>query len=83
MALSLDLTHPLRSFDASVELTVEHGTTTALVGPSGAGKTTVLRVVSGLLRPREGRVSLGEDVWLDTTSGIDVPPERRRVGYLF
>ena len=83
MALNLDFTHPLRSFDAALELTVEPGATTALVGPSGAGKTTVLRVVSGLLRPREGRVSLGEDVWLDTTSGIDVPPERRRVGYLF
>ena len=83
MALSLDLTHPLRSFDASVELTVEHGTTTALVGPSGAGKTTVLRVVSGLLRPREGSVSIDEWILLDTRRGIDVPPERRRVGYLF
>ena len=59
MALNLHFTHPLRSFDASVELTVEDGTTTALVGPSGAGKTTVLRVVPGLLRPRDGLVSLG------------------------
>ena len=83
MALNVDFTHPLRSFDAALELRVEPGATTALVGPSGAGKTTVLRVVSGLLRPRQGRVSLGDDVWLDTTSGIDVPPERRRVGYLF
>jgi molybdate transport system ATP-binding protein len=83
MALSLDLTHPLRSFDASVQLTVEHGTTTALVGPSGAGKTTVLRVVSGLLRPREGWVSIDGRTLLDTRRGIDVPPERRRVGYLF
>jgi molybdate transport system ATP-binding protein len=83
MALSLDFTHPLRSFDASLELTVAPGTTTALVGPSGAGKTTVLRVVSGLLRPQRGRVSLGDDTWLDTSSGVDVPPERRRVGYLF
>jgi molybdate transport system ATP-binding protein len=83
MALSLDLTHPLRSFDASVQLTVEHGTTTALVGPSGAGKTTVLRVVSGLLRPREGSVSIDDRTLLDTRRGIDVPPERRRVGYLF
>src|SRR6185295_16354160 len=83
MALGLHFTHPLRSFDASVELTVEDGTTTALVGPSGAGKTTVLRVVSGLLRPRDGVVSLGDRVWLDTNSGVDVPPEQRGVGYLF
>ena len=83
MALELDFTHPLRSFDASVELTVADGDTVALVGPSGAGKTTVLRVVSGLLRPRRGIVSLGNRTWLDTSAGIDVPPERRRVGYLF
>ena len=83
MALSLHFTHPLRSFDASVQLTVAHGTTTALVGPSGAGKTTVLRVVSGLLRPRLGTVSVDDHVWLDTDRSIDIPPERRRVGYLF
>ncbi len=83
MALNLHFTHPLRSFDAAVELTVADGVTTALVGPSGAGKTTVLRVVSGLLRPDHGTVSLGERVWLDTGTGIDVPSERRRVGYLF
>ncbi len=83
MALSVHFTHPLRSFDASVQLTVPDGATTALVGPSGAGKTTVLRVVAGLLRPRTGVVTLGERTWLDTDRGIDVSPERRRVGYLF
>ncbi len=83
MALSVHFTHPLRSFDASVQLTVPDGATTALVGPSGAGKTTVLRVVAGLLRPRAGVVTLGERTWLDTDRGIDVSPERRRVGYLF
>ena len=83
MALNLDFTHPLRSFDASVQLTVADGATTALVGPSGAGKTTVLRVVAGLLRPRHGAVSLGGRVLLDTDDGVDVPPERRGVGYLF
>lgn len=83
MALRLSFTHPLRSFDATVALDVAEAATVALVGPSGAGKTTVLRVVAGLLRPREGRVALGDRVWLDTTRGVDVPPERRRVGYLF
>src|SRR6185295_15830791 len=49
----------------------------------GAGKTTVLRVIAGLLRPRHGVVSLDDHVWLDTDAGIDIAPERRRVGYLF
>ena len=64
-------------------LTVERGETLALVGPSGAGKTTVLRVVAGLLGPQSGSVALDDDVLLDTNRGIDVAPEHRRVGYLF
>ncbi|MGI8479551.1 MAG: ABC transporter ATP-binding protein [Gaiellaceae bacterium] len=83
MALRIRFTHSLRSFDASAELTVERGETLALVGPSGAGKTTVLRVVAGLLRPESGTVTLDEAVLLDTERGIDVAPEHRRVGYLF
>jgi ABC-type sulfate/molybdate transport systems ATPase subunit len=83
MALDVDFTHPLRSYDAALSLRVGDAVTTALVGPSGAGKTTVLRVVAGLLRPRRGIVALDDERWLDTEAGIDVPPERRSVGYLF
>ncbi len=83
MALQLRFTHPLRSFEAAADLTVEPGETLALVGPSGAGKTTVLRVVAGLVRPRTGLVALDGATLLDTERGIDVAPERRRVGYLF
>ncbi len=83
MALRLQFTHPLRAFEASADLTVEQGETLALVGPSGAGKTTVLRVVAGLVRPQHGLVSLDGTVLLDTDRRIDVAPERRRVGYLF
>ena len=83
MALELDFSHPLRSFVAALRLSVPRGTTTALVGPSGAGKTTVLRVVAGLLEPREGMLTVDGVSWLDTSRGHRLPPERRRVGYLF
>jgi molybdate transport system ATP-binding protein len=83
MALRVSLDHPLRSFGASVDLSVEPGETFALVGPSGAGKTTVLRVVAGLLRPHTGRVALDGDVWLDTETGVCLEPDRRSVGLVF
>jgi molybdate transport system ATP-binding protein len=66
-----------------VALEVPAGACLALAGPSGAGKSSVLRVVAGLLRPRQGRVRCGDDVWLDTGRGVDLPPERRRCGYVF
>jgi molybdate transport system ATP-binding protein len=83
MALRVQFSHPLRSFTATIDLTVERGETVALVGPSGAGKTTVLRVIAGLLRPAHGRVAMDDEVVLDTALRIDLAPEYRRVGYLF
>jgi len=81
-ALQLSLAHPLRSFGLELELEVG-AETLALVGPSGAGKTTVLRAVAGLLHPQRGRVAVNGRVWLDTERAIDVPPERRSVGLVF
>jgi molybdate transport system ATP-binding protein len=66
-----------------VGLEVGAGECLALAGPSGAGKTSFLRVVAGLLKPEHGLVEAGGETWLDTGRGVDRPPERRRCGYLF
>lgn len=52
----------------------------ALVGASGAGKSSVLACIAGLMRPQEGRIAAGDDIWFDSAGGIDLPPERRSVG---
>lgn len=56
---------------------------TALLGPSGVGKSTVLNMVAGLLRPEAGRIVVGGEVLFDAEAGIDVPANRRRLGYVF
>ncbi len=81
--LRVDAEKRLRAFSLEVALEVAAGECLALAGPSGAGKTSVLRVVAGLLRPERGRVSCGEEVWLDTAAGVSVAPEARRCGYVF
>jgi molybdate transport system ATP-binding protein len=82
VALHVNLAHRLRAI--TLDLTFEVGSETlALVGPSGAGKTTALRTITGLLRPDRGRITCGAETWLDTERSVDLPPERRSVGYAF
>jgi molybdenum ABC transporter ATP-binding protein len=75
------ITVPLRTFQ--LELSLEVASTLALVGPSGSGKTTVLHCVAGLTRPQAGRIAVDDDVFFDGGRGLDVPPDRRRVGLVF
>ena len=79
--LSADFTLPLRAFE--LELALEVDGTVALVGPSGAGKTSVLRAIAGLVRPRLGRIGLGDDVWFDAERRLFRRPDERRVGLVF
>lgn len=54
-----------------------------LSGPSGIGKTSILNMVGGLMRPDSGHIRIGSETLFDAAAGIDVPPERRRIGYVF
>jgi molybdate transport system ATP-binding protein len=78
--LRFDLTVPTRAFDVALALEVGRETV-ALVGPSGAGKTTVLDAVAGLRRPKRGTIEVGDETWFG--GRVDLRPEERSVGYVF
>jgi ABC-type sulfate/molybdate transport systems ATPase subunit len=56
--------------------------TVALIGPNGSGKTTLLRTIAGAFRPEAGVIRVGDESLFDASGGIDLPPERRGVGYV-
>lgn len=59
------------------------GQMVALVGPSGAGKTSLLRAIAGLMRPQQARITVGDACWCDSAADIFVPPQQRQVGLVF
>jgi len=81
-ALRVDLTVPARGFDVGLALDVGRETV-ALVGPSGAGKTTVLRAIAGLVRPARGRIECDGEIWFDSDARVDRRPDERSVGLVF
>jgi len=80
--LAVDVEARAGAFDLAVRFE-EQVAFTSLFGPSGAGKTTTLDLIAGLRRPRRGRIRLGDRVFVDTERGIFLPPDRRRIGYVF
>jgi molybdate transport system ATP-binding protein len=71
------------TFSLDVDLAIEPGSTVALLGPNGSGKTTAVQALAGLLPIDEGRITLGATVFDDPQEGIFIPPEERRVGVVF
>jgi molybdate transport system ATP-binding protein len=82
MMLTLEAEKRLGAFALDAGFTVNAGAT-ALFGPSGAGKTTLVNMIAGLVRPDRGRIVLDDDVLFDSAARIDVPAHRRRIGYVF
>jgi molybdate transport system ATP-binding protein len=80
--LDVRLVKRLPGFTLDAEWTADGGVA-ALFGPSGAGKTLTLQCLAGLLRPDAGRIVVDGRVLFDGTTGVDVPPQARRVGYVF
>jgi molybdate transport system ATP-binding protein len=69
--------------EAHYELTINDGEFLTLFGPSGAGKTTLLRLIAGLETPDSGTIDVDGEVWFDSHKKINLPPQKRSIGFVF
>lgn len=67
----------------SIDTSLKKGTFTAIFGKSGVGKTSLLRMIAGLMQPETGTISSGDEVWLDSKDNIHVPVQKRNIGFVF
>ncbi len=67
----------------NIEFEVESNSITAVFGKSGVGKTTLLRVLSGLVIPESGLIKVNDVLWLDSSIKFSLPPQKRSIGYVF
>jgi molybdate transport system ATP-binding protein len=80
--LTVDVEKALGEFAVKASFESESGVT-ALFGPSGAGKTTIINMIAGLLRPDRGKIALDGEALFDSAASVDLPAWRRRIGYVF
>lgn len=81
--LNVNIIKELPAFEINVSFECRSGELLALVGPSGAGKTTLIRIVAGLEQTDIGRITFNGETWLETREKIFRPPQERNLGYVF
>jgi molybdate transport system ATP-binding protein len=81
--LELNLTHRFQEFQINLALKAKQGSITSLFGRSGTGKTSIINMIAGIVTPDTGMIKVGEDVLFDSAKGINLPPEKRKLGYVF
>jgi len=81
--LEISIKHKQGNFILDAAFQGAESGVTALYGPSGAGKTSIVNMVAGLLRPDAGRIAINGLCLFDSVGHIDLPPEKRRIGYVF
>ena len=82
MPLSVDIKKKLGNFQLQVQFETETERL-ALLGVSGCGKSVTLRCIAGIIKPDEGKIALDGTILFDSAAKVNLPPQRRRVGYLF
>ena len=83
MILEVSVKKALPHFEIDVSFTVGAGELKIIIGPSGAGKSTIIRMIAGLERPDQGVIAYNGTSWVDREQGIFLPPQKRRLGFVF
>jgi molybdate transport system ATP-binding protein len=85
--ISIDIEKKLKAYSGQQWLKVKHdfadGSITKIYGPSGAGKTTFLKIIAGLVIPEKGVIKVDSLTWLDTVTNLSLSPQKRRAGFVF
>jgi molybdate transport system ATP-binding protein len=81
--ISVQLLKTRGDFTVDAAFVVPDRSVTALFGPSGAGKTSIINMIAGLLRPEKGHIQVAGKILYDSRTGVHLPPEKRRIGYVF
>ena len=85
--IKIDIHKKLRAFESEMNLHIQcqikQGELITLYGESGAGKTSTLRILAGLLKPDKGEITINEVSWVDTANKIFIAPQKRNIGYVF
>ncbi|MCK8521591.1 ATP-binding cassette domain-containing protein [Aquimarina sp. D1M17] len=82
-SLQKKLLAPFGEMLLDIDLKIEKGELVTLYGESGAGKTSIFRMLAGLLIPDSGLIKVGEKFWLDTLNSVNLKPQQRNVGFVF
>ncbi|GGK41247.1 MULTISPECIES: sulfate/molybdate ABC transporter ATP-binding protein [Flavobacteriaceae] len=83
ISIQKKLTAALGEMLLDINTTINKGSLVTLYGKSGVGKTTILRILAGLLYPDSGKIIVNGDTWLNTTTKINLKPQKRKVGFVF
>ena len=83
MSLDVNIVKQLRHFNLHVSFSCSNRELLGIVGPTGAGKTTIIRTICGLEKPDSGRITHNNLIWTSTKDNIDIPTRKRNIGYVF
>ena len=85
--IRIDIEKKLKAYSGQQWLKVQRdfavGSITKIYGPSGAGKTTFLKIIAGLVEPEKGIIKVDDVIWLDTSAKINLSPQKRMAGFVF